>query len=208
MKIVVDCQESRNCLINFLKEEVDVEIKKLKVGDFIISKDVVVERKTADDFVSSLTDGRLFKQAHNMKKNYSCPIIIIEGDFERVFDRNVSPKAVWSAIISLMLKNNVKFLLTSSAKETSQVLCILAKKEQIDDKKEIVLRHKINKMGLQEKQKFFLEGLPGVGPKIANNLLNTFKTPKGVINATKGDLQKVDKVGLKKAELIKKVLGE
>ena len=68
MKIIVDFQESRNCLIEYLREELEVEVKKLKVGDFIISKDVVVERKTVDDFVNSLIDRRLFKQADNMQK--------------------------------------------------------------------------------------------------------------------------------------------
>ncbi|UCD03698.1 MAG: hypothetical protein JSW73_04120 [Candidatus Woesearchaeota archaeon] len=206
MKIIVDFQESRNCLIEYLKEELEVEIKKLKVGDFIISKDVVVERKTVGDFINSLIDRRLFKQADNMQKNYPCPIFIIEGDIEDMFARNISEKAIWSAIISLMLKNNVKFLFTKSFKETAQVICILAKKEQVDDNKELALRCKTNKMSLKEKQQFFVEGLPGVGPKLAKNLLKKFKSPEGVINADESELKKIDKLGPKKAESIKKLL--
>lgn len=206
MKIIVDFQENRNCLIEYLREELDVEVKKLKVGDFIISKDVVVERKTVDDFVNSLIDGRLFKQADNMQKNYSYPIFIIEGDIADMFSRNVSDKALWSAIVSLMLKNNVRFLFTSSFKETVQVLCILARKEQIDDNKELALRCKTNKLSLKEKQQFFIEGLPGVGPKLAKNLLKEFKSPKGVINANDSDLKKVDKLGSKKIKEIKKII--
>ena len=206
MKIIVDFQESRNCLIEYLREEVLVEVKKLKVGDFIISKDVVVERKTVDDFINSLIDHRLFKQAENMQKNYSCPIFIIEGDIEDLFARNISERALWSAIVSLMLKNNVKFLFTNSFKETAQVLCILAKKEQVDDNKELALRCKTNKMSLKEKQQFFIEGLPGVGPKLAKNLLKKFKSPKGIITAKEEDLKKIDKLGPKKAEKIKRVL--
>jgi len=206
MKIIVDFQESRNCLIEYLREELEVEVKKLKVGDFIISKDVVVERKTVDDFVNSLIDRRLFKQADNMQKNYPCPIFIIEGPMEDMFSRNVSDKALWSAIISIMLKNNARFLFTSSFKETAQVLCILARKEQMEDNKELALRCKTNKMSLKEKQQFFIEGLPGVGPKLAKNLLKKFKSPEGVINAKESDLKKVDKLGPKKAESIKKLL--
>ena len=206
MKIIVDFQESRNCLIEYLREELEVEVKKLKVGDFIISKDVVVERKTVDDFVNSLIDRRLFKQADNMQKNYSCPIFIIEGAIEDMFSRNVSDKALWSAIISIMLKNNARFLFTSSFRETAQVLCILAKKEQMDDNKEIALRYKTNKLSLKEKQQFFIEGLPGVGPKLAKNLLKEFKSPKGVINAKESDLKKVEKLGPKKIQEIKKII--
>jgi Fanconi anemia group M protein len=206
MKIIVDFQEGRNCLIEYLREEVEVEIKKLKVGDFIISKDVVVERKTVDDFVNSLIDRRLFKQAENMQKNYSCPIFIIEGDVADMFARNISERAIWSAIISLMLKNNAKFLFTSSFRETAQVLCILAKKEQVECKKELSLRCKTNKMSLKEKQQFFIEGLPGVGPKLAKNLLKKFKSPKGVIIAKEDDLKKVEKLGPKKSKEIQKII--
>ena len=39
-----------------------VEVKQLDFGDFVVSGDVVIERKTLDDFVKSIYDGRLFSQ--------------------------------------------------------------------------------------------------------------------------------------------------
>lgn len=206
MKIIVDTLESNNILVDVLRKDADVEIKKLKVGDFIISKDVVVERKTVDDFVNSLIDGRLFKQSKNMNINYSMPFFIIEGDFNSIFLRKISAKAIWSAIISLTIKNNARILFTSCPEETAQVLLLLAKKEQVHEKKELALRTKVHKMDLKERQQFLLEGLPGVGPKLANNLLRKFKSPLNVLKADEEELLKVDKIGPKKAKLIKKII--
>lgn len=208
MKIIIDFQETRNGLIDFIDKKIDLKIEKLKVGDFIISKDVIVERKTVDDFVSSLIDGRLFNQAKNMRENYPFPIFIIEGDFDGFFSRNISSKAVWSSLISLILNYDSKLLFTSSLKETAEVLELLAKKEQLHEKKEIVLRNKLRKLTLKEQQQFLLEGLPGIGPKLAKNLLNTFKTPQKVINASFDELVKVEKIGPKKGKLILKILRQ
>lgn len=206
MKIIIDTQESKNGIVDYLKEKIDIEVKRLKVGDFLISKDVVVERKTVEDFVSSLIDGRLFKQAENMKENYSIPIFIIEGDPEDLFLRNISDNAIRSAMISLVLKKNIRYLFTSSYIETAKVLETLVRKEQKEEKKDIALRCKIPQKSLEEEQQFFLEGLPGIGPRLANSLLNIFGTPYNVLTASDEELKKVDKLGPKKIKCITTIL--
>ena len=65
MKIIVDFQESRNHVFKYFT--INTEVKKLKVGDFIISKDICVERKTVEDFVNSIISLILLTQ------NYSRP---------------------------------------------------------------------------------------------------------------------------------------
>jgi len=49
---------------------ISITVKNLKVGDYIINDEIVIERKTTQDFAQSIIDGRLFKQAKNMKKTY------------------------------------------------------------------------------------------------------------------------------------------
>ena len=48
-----------------------VEVKQLDFGDFVVSSDIVIKRKTLDDFVKSIYDGRLFKQLVNMNEKYT-----------------------------------------------------------------------------------------------------------------------------------------
>lgn len=205
MKIIIDFQETKNRLPEHL-EDIETEVKKLEVGDFIVSKDVVVERKTVSDFVNSLIDKRLFNQARNMRENYPKPIFLIEGELKDMFIRQVPDRALLSAMVSLVLKYDMRFLFSSSEEETAELLSILAEKEQVEKEKEIALRCKKKKLDFKQKQQFFLEGLPGVGPKLANNLLKKFGSPRKVINAPKEELMKVDKIGPKKAKLIQKII--
>ena len=64
----VDFRE-RNSLVpsELIKRGLSVEFKKLEVGDYIV-KGIAIEKKTADDFFSSLFDKRLFTQLENLKQ--------------------------------------------------------------------------------------------------------------------------------------------
>ena len=59
--------------------ELDADIKqiRLEVGDYLLSKNVCVERKTVKDFVNSIIDKRLFQQAKDLTENFKKPIIVI-----------------------------------------------------------------------------------------------------------------------------------
>jgi len=81
MKISVDYREKASGLIDLLKkEDVEVEIKKISHGDYLINDSITVERKTARDFLVSIIDGRLFNQLSNLKKYCMNPILLIEGN--------------------------------------------------------------------------------------------------------------------------------
>jgi ERCC4-related helicase len=186
-----------------------IHLKNLEVGDFILSDDVVAEKKEVNDFVASLLDRRLFTQAIEMKRNFDKPIFILEGEYDKLFEsRNVDPNAIRSAIISLTLDYGIPFIFSSSPKETAEYLYRIAFREQVKLRKDVSLRGSRRDWPIELQQQFLLEGLPLVGKNLAINLLKEFKNPKGVANASIDDLQKVDKVGKKKAEIIRSVFDE
>jgi len=80
-RIRIDFREKRSGIGEILtKIGIEVVNEKLSVGDYLI-ENVVVERKSASDFVQSIIDSRLFIQAKKMKKNGdSVPLFIVEGD--------------------------------------------------------------------------------------------------------------------------------
>ena len=81
MRIVVDANESRRGLAELLAESWDgVEVRRLPVGDVAIGERVLVERKTTDDLLASLADGRLFRQARFLAARAPRPIVIQEGE--------------------------------------------------------------------------------------------------------------------------------
>ncbi|XP_065343235.1 DNA repair endonuclease XPF [Cloeon dipterum] len=77
--VLVDVREFRSELPNLLhQKEVRVEPITLKVGDYIVTRDLCVERKSVSDLIGSLNSGRLHKQATAMQRNYKRPVLLIE----------------------------------------------------------------------------------------------------------------------------------
>ena len=63
LRIVVDEREKKSGIPDLLKEiGINLEIKTLPIGDYIVAPETVVERKTISDLISSIFDGRLFDQ--------------------------------------------------------------------------------------------------------------------------------------------------
>ncbi len=191
----------------FQKPGVKIIMKPLDVGDYILSKDVCAERKTTEDFLSSMLDGRLFGQLKNMRENYAKPLIIMEGNMQDLFTlRNVHRNAILGALSSIALDYQIPIINTKNANETAEYLYTIAKREQIDKKTELRLLVGRKGLSLEEQQRFIMEGLPMVGPALAKAMLEKFGTIKQIVNANEKELQEVEGLGVKKAKLIQKVL--
>jgi Fanconi anemia group M protein len=190
--------------------ELKTEIKpiRLEVGDYILSKDVCVERKTVNDFVSSIIDKRLFQQAKDLAESFKKPIIIIEGADDIFSQRNIHPNAIRGAIAALAIDFNIPIIQTDDADETAQMLYFIAKREQCENDKPIALRGKHSGLTFKQQQEFLVEGLPLVGPKLAKNLLEHFGSVETVFTASETELKKVPKVGEKKAKNIREVVSK
>ena len=79
--VYADSREGNSKVIRHLSEmEIDVKINSMAVGDYQVSDEVVIERKTAQDFVSSIIDKRLFRQARELAEEFKKPLIIDEDD--------------------------------------------------------------------------------------------------------------------------------
>jgi len=78
IKMIADYRE-RNCFVasELIHLGFEVEFKELKVGDYIV-KDVVIERKTISDFISSMINKRLSRQLEELQQ-YKNKLLIIEG---------------------------------------------------------------------------------------------------------------------------------
>ncbi len=199
IKIIVDVREKS--MAKLLHNHADVELKTLEVGDYVLSDRVVVERKTAEDFVNSIIDKRLFNQLKNLKK-VEKPLLIIEGDnFSRLHEN-----AIKGAILSIILDFGIPIVFTKNAEETADLLIKIAEKEQIKEKRAVMVRYGKTAMSLKEQQKFIVESLPDVGGALAERLLKHFKTVENVFTAKEEELMKVEGVGKERAKKIREVL--
>ncbi len=207
--IFVDTREQASLAVRELSKivNVSIKIKQLELGDYILSDEVIVERKTTEDFLNSMLDGRLFSQLIDLRANCKKPLMIVEGKQKDLFTlRNIHENAVKGALSSILLDYQVPILFTESIQETVSFLHLIAKREQLGKAKEIRLR--VGRKGLSENelQQFVVESLPSIGPTLAKNLLKEFGSIKKIFNANEKELMKADKIGEKKAKEIRKLI--
>tara|TARA_Y100000310_G_C20657006_1_gene802486 strand:- start:277 stop:942 length:666 start_codon:yes stop_codon:yes gene_type:complete len=216
MKILVDHRERRSGIIKDLsKKGFEVEVAQLISADFILeTKDregniltVGIEKKTQLDFLSSIMDKRILRQLVELKKNFSVPLLIIEGEKNIYTLRNFHPNAIRGMLASIAIDFQVPIIYTKSPRDTASVLTVIAKRLEKPTKHYSLLAKK-KAPTIKEQQEYLVETLPGVGPTLARSLLKHFKTPKNVFNAREEELKKIDKMGEKKAERIIDAINE
>jgi ERCC4-related helicase len=206
--VFVDSREqASNVTKKLFDREVKVIMKQLTVGDYVLSKDVCVERKSVEDFLASMIDGRLFNQLVDLRENYSKPLVLLEGNLDELFSlRNMHRNAIIGALTSIALDYQIPIINTKNVDETAEYLYLIAKREQFGKDRDIRLRIGRKGLSVSEQQRYIVEGFPLVGPLLARNLLKEFGSVKGIIDADEKDLQNVENLGKIKAKKIKKIL--
>ncbi|KIO31852.1 hypothetical protein M407DRAFT_217107 [Tulasnella calospora MUT 4182] len=85
-RVIVDMREFRSSLPNLLdKARLQVVPATLTVGDYILTPDMCVERKSVPDLIQSFNSGRLYTQCELMSAHYNYPILLIEFEESRSF---------------------------------------------------------------------------------------------------------------------------
>lgn len=102
-----------------LKNMCAYESKELDQGDFYLPEhDVVVERKEASDFASSITDGRLSEQADRMSARHDHCYIVLEGTPFNLKYSNVGDHSILGMQTSLAVKRGIKLLYSENKEQT------------------------------------------------------------------------------------------
>lgn len=203
--VFADTREGNSKVIRHLSEmEIDVKVQAMAVGDYQVSDEVVIERKTAKDFVDSIVDKRLFKQARSLMEEFKRPLIILEGD--DLYNGMINPNAIRGSIASIALDFGISIIPTRNAQDTAAMIKRIAIREQSGEKTPIQIRTDKKPVNLWEQQLFIIESLPNIGPVNAKNLLEHFRTVANIINASESQLQEVEGIGKKTAANIRKVV--
>ena len=203
--VFADSREGNSKVIRHLSEmEIDVKIQSMAVADYQVSDEVAIERKTAKDFVDSIVDKRLFKQARELSEEFKRPLMILEGD--DLYSGMINPNAIRGSIASIALDFGISIIPTRNAQDTAAMIKRIAIREQSGEKVPIQIRTDKKPVSLFEQQLFIIESLPNIGPVNAKNLLEHFGSVSNVINASESELQEVEGIGLKTAKSIRNVI--
>ena len=204
--VFADSREGNSKVLRSLDTiNVDIKIKSMIAGDYQVSDEVAIERKTAKDFVDSIVDKRLYKQARTLQEEFKKPIMILEGD--DFYSSFLSPDAIRGALASIAIDFGISIIPTRNPEDTAAMIKRIAIREQSGKNTQIQIRTEKKPANLWEQQLFIIESLPNIGPVTAKKLLEKFATVQGVIDANENQLQEVDGIGKKTAENIRKVLN-
>jgi ERCC4-type nuclease len=209
-------------LINLLKNLDSFTVKQLTVadiwigvsGEIIQENGLIIERKSVRDLEASILDGRYREQRGRIlafcEENKAKPMYIIEGSLSSLTGR-LQKSAIMKFINRLVLHYNIPVIYTESVSETSELIKILQEQwNETDIQKTIRTRvetvkvtdgihiqKKVNSGNHRQFAIICLANCPGVSVKMAEILIDVFGSLKGVIEATRDDIEKV-KVGNRK----------
>lgn len=207
-RVIVDDREKASGVPDLLRMfGLLVEFRMLDIGDYVISPECAIERKEARDFVKSLFSGRLFNQAYILAESYSRRVLIVEGDFHSYIKEAANPRAYWGALATLNFQFGFHTFFTEDPLQTAELIYTLTKRKDLAvTKKGPLIKKKPKTDEMEKMQLFLVSSLPGIGVKLAHNLLKEFGTVRKVFSASRAELCKVEGVGRVKAERIAKFL--
>jgi ERCC4-type nuclease len=213
--VVYDPNEKRAHVIRYLRKFEDVVIveRPLEIADYLVQSSegtIAIERKKASDFLSSITDGRLFTQIEHLQ-GYEDARIILEGaiftkvkmgacfcidtlgkPFNKRKGARTQPMTTWAtrhfihphsltSIFKKIQDSGIAIIPSGSAYDTADLLHFWATKGEKTEQLEI--RRKVKTETDYDRQLFIIAGLPGIGAVQATELLKTYGTPMHVFSA-------------------------
>ncbi len=202
--IFIDTREPERIAERLRKIGVTVERRKLEVGDYLIkhgSFEVIVERKDIRDFLSSIVDGRIFRQCHVLSSRYPLSFLMIVGKLSDVVEeRNFSRQAVVGAIVSIAVKREAGQIVPLVFENEEDFCYALRSIDKKVEESELRIAPRIQKA--EKPEIAMLTAIPGVGEKRAMALLKKFGSVYRIANASVAELMRVEGIGEKRARQI------
>ncbi len=199
--ILADMRETKSGIIKQLEAlGATVKVVELEVGDYVLSGDLAVERKTAVDFVSSIFDGRIFNQVGKLRLNFQKPVFLIEGDVYSTRSA-ITREALDGALSYLVAIEGCSILYVKDTAAAAGLLYRMATHAQNGLGYDVSFRRGKSAPGRGEAL-FCIEGVPGVGATTSIKILNHFRSVHAFMTATEEQLRAIPGLGPKKVERI------
>ena len=197
-KIIADDRETSSAVVEWLHKNsnIGLEITRLEHGDYAIGSQMLVERKTARDFVDTLVERDLLGQVKRMADSCEHPVLIIEGT-DLYIQRNIAPNAIRGALAAISVQLGVSVFMSAGPEETAEMLYVLMNRELGEPSGRPSLHHHKSYRSEREQLEYVLSSFPGIGPHQARSLLEHFGSLSAVISASEEELRAVEGIGQK-----------
>lgn len=205
--IVVDDRETSSKVVEILSETgASITLRRLAFGDYAIGDRILIERKTARDFVDTLVERDLLGQIRDLAAHALRPVLVIEGG-DLAGQRDIHPNAIRGVLAAITVDLGVSILFTRDEEDTAQMIHVLARREESEggDRK-VPLRK--DSRSVSHQQENIIASFPDIGLKNARLLLEHFGSVRGVIDADFSELVKVKGIGEGRARRIFELAGK
>jgi ERCC4-type nuclease len=216
--------------LDIYTEKIEIVKNNIDIGDINIKYcniEYIFERKTINDLISSIHDGRYREQKARMMSNYDNKNItyIIEGDDVLSTKTYNKSKVLQSTYLNILFRDNIRLIFTKNVNETATLLLSLSIKiienpekfnnTSNDSTYTDHLKLKKKKIdNIDEKTCYIMQlsQIPHISNIIAKNISNIYPTMTSLILALNDiedknkELCKIDGVGKEKASCIIKYL--
>ena len=207
--IRIDTQEQRSGIPDLLAAmpQVHIEVIPLRTGDYDVGGDPcrVFERKTASDFLISLTEGRLFAQLAALRKSRFAPMLLLEGDPLRVDHSRMRPESIRGALTYIAATLRVPILPSSGPADSAHLVYAAAKQCQVAHAAHGPAAGR-RRASLPEQQMQIVLSLPGVGRATARAVCARFRSLHDLLNADAATLATIPGVGPARAAALEQLL--
>jgi DNA excision repair protein ERCC-4 len=193
-RVVVDVREFRSSLPSLLHGRSMVIVPcMLTVGDYVLTPQICIERKSVRDLIGSFANGRLFNQVESMMEHYKHPMLLIEFDQNKSFTLEpftdfsapsnasglaAAPDLQGKLVMLTLAFPRLRIIWSSSPYQTAEIFNELKKQQdEPDPLKAVQLGLDPDLQGQDEMRSFnqtsqdMLRALPGVNESIVMTLM-------------------------------------
>lgn len=192
--VLVDTRELRSSLPMLLyKSSITILPLTLEVGDFILSKNIGIERKSVPDLYGSFASGRLFNQAEALCRHYKYPCLLLELDPSRPLSLSstsggvpaelTSASIVSKMVLLLQQFSSLRLLWTKGPHDAAEMFASLKVNEEEPDEGVAASLGVDTKLSEEETfnvgPKSLLRSLPGID---SHNLVAVMRKVRNVVS--------------------------
>ena len=209
IRVTADDREAGGGVVEALRYTpgVEVEVRRLDVGDYEVDERCVFERKTLPDLVASIIDGRLFAQAARLAAQPKPSAFILEGKSADLAGSQMRREALQGALVTLALVFRVPVLRALDAYETARLLCYASRQLRWHPSGK-AWGHGRRPKSKRRTQLRILQSLPGIGSERAVALLDRFGSVEAALTAQAEELRQTEGIGEKTAARLRWALSE
>jgi len=211
-RVVVDVREFRSSLPSLLHGRAMVIVPcMLTVGDYVLTPQICIERKSVRDLIGSFANGRLFNQVESMSEHYKHPMLLIEFDANKSFTLEpfadfssaagntsglaAAPDLQGKLVMLTLAFPKLRIIWSSSPYQTAEIFHELKKQaDEPDPLKAVQLGLDPDLQGGDEVRSFnqtsqdMLRALPGVTESIVMTLMQRTENVAEVANMNEREI--------------------